>query len=191
MYHICGIFWYHKRARNSLLMFRSQKTWYHRMEGNGWRLSRASRCMWINPLVVWTPAFIWEVTFNPKNSLISFFMGIFANEQGTGIKTRSLFERLYQCQNITHDGLNSHPLLGNDNSRWTIRSMICCFSKSRASPILQNLLITFSVCSSTSCRSCLTMWGLLRATAEVALFFAFQWVYLPHTERTSSEVLSQ
>ena len=83
LYHICGTFlsttkcityvvsfWYHKRARNPLLMFRSQKTWYHRMEGNGRRLSRASRCMWINPLVVWTPAFIGEVTFNPQNSLI-------------------------------------------------------------------------------------------------------------------------
>ena len=50
-------FWYHKRARNPLLMFRSQKTWYHRMEGNGRRLSRASRCMWINPLDVHSPKF--------------------------------------------------------------------------------------------------------------------------------------
>ena len=70
LYHICGTFlsttkcityvvsfWYHKRARNPLLMFRSQKTWYHRMEGNGRRLSRASRCMWINPLDVHSPKF--------------------------------------------------------------------------------------------------------------------------------------
>ena len=70
LYHICGTFlsttkcityvvsfWYHKRARNPLLMFRSQKTWYHRMEGNGRRLSRASRCMWINPLDIHSPKF--------------------------------------------------------------------------------------------------------------------------------------
>ena len=70
LYHICGTFlsttkcityvvsfWYHKMARTPLLMFRSQKTCYHRMEGNGRRLSRASRCMWINPLDVHSPKF--------------------------------------------------------------------------------------------------------------------------------------
>ena len=132
MYHICGIFLIPQEGKklpldvpfpeNMVLLW---------TEGNGRRLPHASRCMWINPLVVCVPAFVWEVTFNPQNSLISFFMGIFANEKGTGIKTRSFFERLYQCQNITHDGLNSHPLLGNDNSRWTIRSMIRCLSNRR------------------------------------------------------------
>ena len=29
-----------------------------------------------------------------------FFMGIFANEKGTGFDARSFFERLYQCQKI-------------------------------------------------------------------------------------------
>ena len=110
LYHICGTFlsttkcityvvsfWYHKRARNPLLMFRSQKTWYHRMEGNGRRLSRASRCMWINPLDVHSPKF-------------------------------------------------THNFFGDD---------------------------VFSGVSFNLSRSRLTIWGLLRATAEVALFFAF------------------
>ena len=44
-------------------------------------------------------------------------MGIFANEKGTGFDARSFFERLYQCQKY--------------NSRWTIRSMIRCFSNWR------------------------------------------------------------
>ena len=88
MYHICGIFWYHdarfcttyvvsfwyhKRARNPLLMFRSQKTWYHRMEGNGRRLSCASRCMWINPLDVHSPKFI-HIFFGDD-----VFFGVFFN----------------------------------------------------------------------------------------------------------------
>ena len=197
MYHICGIFWYHdarfcttyvvsfwyhKRARNPLLMFRSQKTWYHRMEGNGRRLSRASRCMWINPLVVWTPAFIGEVTFNPQNSLITFLWESSQTKKGTGFDARSFFERLYQCQKLYNSLM--------DNKKYD-----SLLFKSKASPILQNLLITFlgrtsfSVCPSTSCRSWLTIWGLLRATAEVALF-AFQGVYLYHSIGTFRDILT-
>ena len=100
-------------------------------------------------------------------------MRIFANEKGTGIKPVP-FSRSYINVKKLYNSLM-------DNKKYDSLPF-----KSKASPILQNLLIpflgmtSFSVCPSTSCRSCLTIWGLLRATAEVALFFAFQGVYLHH-----------
>ena len=54
------------------------------------------------------------------------------------------FSRGYQCQNYTtHDGLNSHSLLGDGNSLMDNKKYDSLLFKSRASPILQNLLITF------------------------------------------------
>ena len=58
-----------------------------------------------------------------------FFYGNLCKRKRNGFDARSFFKRLYQCQKY--------------NSRWTIRSMICCFSKSRASPILPNSYISF------------------------------------------------
>lgn len=111
-------------------MFRSQKTLYYWMEGNGRRLYRASRCMWINPLVVWTPAFIGEVTFNPQNSLITFLWESSQTKKGTGFDARSFFERLYQCQKLYNSLM--------DNKKYD-----SLLFKLKASPILQNLLIPF------------------------------------------------
>ena len=65
-----------------------------------------------------------------KGSIHIFFMGIFANEKGTGFDARSFFERLYQCQKLYNSLM--------DNKKYD-----SLLFKSKASPILQNLLISF------------------------------------------------
>ena len=65
-----------------------------------------------------------------KGSIHIFFMGIFANEKGTGFDARSFFERLYQCQKLYNSLM--------DNKKYD-----SLLFKLKASPILQNLLIPF------------------------------------------------
>lgn len=145
MYHICGIFLMPQEGKNPPLDVPFPE---NMVSQDGGERSAAVPCfsLYVNQSsCCMNTGFHWGGNIQSSEFTHIFFMGIFANEKGTGFDARSFFERLYQCQKY--------------NSRWTIRSMICCFSESRASPILPNSYISFlgmtsfSVCSSTSCRS--------------------------------------
>lgn len=114
MYHICGIFLMPQEGKNPPLDVPFPE---NMVSPDGGERSAAVPCFsfYVNQSsCCMNTGFHWGGNIQSSEFTHIFFMGIFANEKGTGFDARSFFERLYQCQKY--------------NSRWTIRSMIRCFS---------------------------------------------------------------
>ena len=114
MYHICGIFLIPQEGKKPPLdvPFRENM-----VSPDGGERSAAVPCfsLYVNQSsCCMNTGFHLGCNIQSSEFTHIFFMGIFANEKGTGFDARSFFERLYQCQKY--------------NSRWTIRSMIRCLS---------------------------------------------------------------
>lgn len=117
MYHICGIFLIPQEGKNPPLDVPFPE---NMVSLDGGERSAAVPCfsLYVNQSsCCMNTGFHWGGNIQSSEFTHIFFMGIFANEKGTGFDARSFFERLYQCQKY--------------NSRWTIRSMNRCFSNRR------------------------------------------------------------
>lgn len=146
LYHICGIFLIPQEGKKPPLDVPCPE---NMVSPDGGERSAAVPCfsLYVNQSsCCMNTGFHWGGNIQSSEFTHIFFMGIFANEKGTGFDARSFFERLYQCQKLYNSLM--------DNKKYD-----SLLFKLKASPILQNLLITFlgrtsfSVCSSTSCRS--------------------------------------
>ena len=130
MYHICGIFLMPQEGKNPPLDVPFPE---NMVSQDGGERSAAVPCfsLYVNQSsCCMNTGFHWGGNIQSSEFTHIFFMGIFANEKGTGFDARSFFERLYQCQKLYNSLM--------DNKKYD-----SLLFKSKASPILQNLLIPF------------------------------------------------